>query len=134
MRTGLFRTFFTARVPPRWRGKGYEADKIPFLPRALVDGYALAMEPSRPRNAWLRMTDSMGLTEPGKKPQRQSPKTLLFFTVLWSLSAVVWSVQVVRDVSMGTSDYYLKVVLAVAFLILAIAYYVMWRNSRKGHQ
>jgi hypothetical protein len=98
-----------------------------------VDGYALAMEPGRPRNAWLRMTDTMGLTEPGKKPQRQSPKILLFFTVLWSLSAIVWLVQVVRDVSMGTADYYLKVVLAVAFLILAFAYYVMWRNSRKGH-
>lgn len=80
------------------------------------------MEPGRARNVWLRMTDAMGLTEPGKKPQRQSPKMLLFLTVLWSLSAVVWLVQVVRDVSMGASDYYWKVVLAVLFFVLAIAY------------
>lgn len=78
------------------------------------------------------MTDAMGLTEPGKKPQRQSPKMLLFLTVLWSLSAVVWLVQVVRDVSMGASDYYWKVVLAVLFFVLAIAYCVMWRNSKRG--
>lgn len=78
------------------------------------------------------MTDTMGLTEPGKKPQRQSSKILLFITVLWSLAAAVWLVQVVRDVSMGTPDYYLKVVLAILFLVLAIAYCVMWRNSKRG--
>lgn len=74
------------------------------------------------------MTDAMGLTEPGKKPQRQSPKMLLFLTVLWSLSAVVWLVQVVRDVSMGASDYYWKVVLAVLFFVLTIAYCVMFEE------
>jgi uncharacterized membrane protein YcjF (UPF0283 family) len=77
------------------------------------------------------MTDKMGLTEPGRKPPRQSPRLLLFFTVLWSLSTVVWTVQVVRDVSRGNPDYLLKAVLAVSFLVLAIASYTMWRKSKR---
>ena len=86
--------------------------------------YALAMEPGKPRNAWLRLSDTAGLTEPGRKPQRQSPRLRLFLTVLWSLAAFVWAVQVVRDVFMGNPDY-LKAVIASLFLILAIANYVM---------
>ncbi|XAS69255.1 hypothetical protein V3C33_08395 [Micrococcaceae bacterium Sec5.7] len=90
------------------------------------------MEDGRPRNAWLRMTDMMGLTEPGKKPQKQSPRVLLFLTVLWSLSTIAWLVQVIRDYSIGATDYF-KVVLAVSFFVLAVANYVMWRKS-KSHR
>jgi uncharacterized membrane protein YcjF (UPF0283 family) len=97
-----------------------------------VCGYALAMEPGRPRNAWLRMTDNMGLTEPGKKPRSPSPRLLLYFTVLWSLSTVVWTIQVVRDISSGTPEYLMKAVLAVSFLLLAIASYMMWRKSKRS--
>lgn len=88
------------------------------------------MEPGKPRNAWLRLSDTAGLTEPGRKPQRQSPRLRLFLTVLWSLAAFVWAVQVVRDVFMGNPDY-LKAVIASLFLILAIANYVMWRRSKR---
>lgn len=101
------------------RGRAW-TQTISLLPPALAYGYAPAMEPGRPRNAWLRMTDKMGLTEPGRKPPRQSPRLLLFFTVLWSLSTVVWTLQVVRDVSRGNPDYLLKASWQLLFSFLPL--------------
>lgn len=87
------------------------------------------MTGSKPRNAWLRMTDAMGLTEPGKKPQRPSSRVLLLMTVLWSASTATWSAFTFKGFSDGTPIY---VLLSVMSLVLAIANYVMWRQSRKG--
>lgn len=46
--------------------------------------------------------DAMGLTEPGKKPLRPSSRVLLFLTVLWSASTVVWSAFTFSGFSDGT--------------------------------
>jgi hypothetical protein len=85
------------------------------------------MTGGKPRNGWLRMTDAMRLTEPGKKAQWPSSRILLFMAILWSVSTVTWSAFTFM-VSDGTPIY---VLLSVMSLVLAIANYVMWRQSRK---
>lgn len=84
-----------------------------------------------PRNAWLRMTDTMGLTEPGKKAQRPGRRILLFWVVLWTLSTVLWWTRTILEFSEGTQDY-LSLILAVLTLVLAVAYSVMLWQSRKA--
>jgi hypothetical protein len=88
------------------------------------------MTGSGPRNAWLRMTDMMGLTEPGKKPPKLSRRVLLFWTVLWSLNSVLWLTLTITEFSRGNPDY-LHLILTVISLVLAVAYFVMWRQSEK---
>lgn len=84
------------------------------------------------RSARLRMTDMMGLTEPGKKAAQTSRRVLAFLTILWLSSAVLWLSLTVVELSRGNLDY-LHLALAVIFLVLAIAYFVMWLRS-KGAQ
>lgn len=73
------------------------------------------------------MTDAMGLTEPGKKPQRPSSGVLLFFD-----SPMV-------RIDRGLVSIHLQWILGrnphlcrAERLVLAIANYVMWRQSKKG--
>lgn len=101
------------------------------IPNLLDDGYRKAMTGSGPRNAWLRMTDMMGLTEPGKKAPKPSRRVLLFWTVLWSLTSVLWLTLTVMEFSRGTPDY-LHLILTVISLVLAVAYLVMWWQSKKA--
>ncbi|WP_320536627.1 hypothetical protein [Pseudarthrobacter sp. IC2-21] len=89
------------------------------------------MTGSGPRNAWLRMTDMMGLTEPGKKAPKPSRRALLFWTVLWSLTSFLWLTLTVMEFSRGTPDY-LHLILTVISLVLAVAYLVMWWQSKKA--
>jgi hypothetical protein len=89
------------------------------------------MTDGRARNAWLRVTDVMGLTEPGRRPLRPHRRLLLLSTVIWSLLALGWLTLVIRDLSEGTPDY-LRIVLVVIWFVLAVTNFVMWRKSGKS--
>lgn len=89
------------------------------------------MTGGRARNAWLRMTDVMGLTEPGRGPLRPRRRLLLLSTVIWSLLTLGWLTLVIRDLSEGTPDY-LRIVLVVIWFGLAVTNFVMWRKSGKS--
>jgi len=80
------------------------------------------------RNFWLRMTDSMGLTEPGKKPEMPRPRVLLFQVVLWFASALIWFMMVIR--TQGEIQIW-YIVLVLISLALAVANLVMLRQSKK---
>jgi succinate-acetate transporter protein len=75
------------------------------------------------------MTDRMGLTEPGVKPARPSPRALLFSVVLWFVSALLWFAMVMQAQN-GIQVLY--VVLALTSLTLSVANFVMLRQSRKN--
>lgn len=77
---------------------------------------------------WLRMTDRAGLTEPGKKPPAQSPKWLLFQTIVWSASFVLWLSFVIRS---GGQMNFLHGVLAIMSLALAVANFLMLMKSKR---
>ena len=100
------------------------------IPKHFRGGYRWAMTGSGPRNAWLRMTDMMGLTEPGKKAPRPSRRVLVFWTILWSIDSVLWLSWTAVDFSQGKADY-LHLILAVLSVVLAVAYLVMWLQSKK---
>lgn len=82
----------------------------------------------RSRNMLLRMTDQAGLTEPGKKAPLPSSGMLLFGTILWSVSAIIWIFLAVR---MQDEAQILYGVLVILSLMLAVANFVMLRKSRK---
>ena len=89
------------------------------------------MKGNGPRNAWLRMTDWMGLTEPGVKPARPSPRILRFGAVLWAASSLAWFVMAIQ--TQGEVRI-LSVVLVVLFLALAASNVVMLRQPGKATQ
>lgn len=80
------------------------------------------------RNVWLRMTDSMGLTEAGKKPERPGPRMLLFQVVLWLALALFWFMMVIQVQGEIQIWYGVLVVLCLG---LAVANCVMLRQSKK---
>lgn len=81
------------------------------------------------RNVWLRMTDALGVTEPGKKPEKPSPRILLFQTIIWFVSTLVWFA-----LAMQTEGEFqvLSVVLIVLSLVLAVGNLVRLLQSRKN--
>lgn len=81
------------------------------------------------RNFWLRMTDSMGLTEPGKKPAMPRPGVLLFQVILWSAFALISLMMAIR--TQGEIQV-MNVVLVVISLALTVANLVRLRQSKKG--
>jgi hypothetical protein len=89
------------------------------------------MTGGRARFGWLRMTDVMGLTEPGRRPLRPRRRLLLLSTVIWSLLTLGWLTLVIRDLSDGTPDY-LRIVLVVIWFALAVTNFIMWRRSSKS--
>lgn len=80
------------------------------------------------RNFWLRMTDSMGLTENGKNPEMPGPRVLLFHVVLWFASALIWFMMVIR--TQGEIHVW-YIVLVLISLALTAASLVMLRQSKK---
>lgn len=80
------------------------------------------------RSYWLRMTDWMGLTEPGKKPELPGPRALLFQVVGWFVSALIWLFLATRTEGEMRVWY---VVLVVLSLVLTVANLVMLGRSRK---
>lgn len=90
------------------------------------------MRDDRPSNAWLRMTDTMGLTDPDRKPELPRPRLLLFLAVLWSLMSVNWLVQLIREISRGPSDFLILNIISVAVSIPVAVYYVVsWRRAKR---
>lgn len=73
----------------------------------------------------------MGLTEPGRKPERPSSRFLTFSFVLWSLSAALWLTQAVLYSADQLDRLLLYLITGAISLILAIAYFVMWRTSNR---
>lgn len=73
------------------------------------------------RNVWLRMTDSIGVTEPGKKPARPSPGILALQMVGYTAMTVVFTALAFR-----TQDYIVFLIAGGTSLILAVASFVMW--------
>lgn len=82
------------------------------------------------RNPWLRMTDSMGLTEPGKKPEMPGPRLLLFQVVLWFAMTLVWIGMLTQ--TQGEDVQVLYGVLVVLSLVLTVANFVLLRRARKS--
>lgn len=80
------------------------------------------------RNVWLRMTDAMGLTQPGKEPERPGPRVLLFQVVLWLASALIWFMLGIR--AQGEFQVW-SAVLVLISLVLTVANLVMLRQSTK---
>lgn len=80
------------------------------------------------RNDWLRMTDSMGLTELGKKPERPGPRLHLLQVVLWLALALVWFRMVIR--TQGEIQVWYAVLVLIS-LALMVANVVMLRQSKK---
>jgi hypothetical protein len=86
------------------------------------------MRSSGLRDAWLRMTDALNLTEPGKKPVPPNPRLLLFGAVLWSVSALIWF----RMAFLSEGEmWFASMVLIVLSLVLAVMNLVQWRRSKK---
>lgn len=87
------------------------------------------------RNVWLRMTDSIGVTEPGKKPERPSPRMLVLQAVGYTVLTVIWSMLAFR-----TQDNIVYLIAGVLSLVLAVAAFVMLLQSKrrtdgpKGHR
>lgn len=76
------------------------------------------------------MTDMMGLSDPEKKAKPMSPKLVLIFAVAWSGIGIVWSVDVLTDITHGNLSY-LHLVLSLIYLALAVVYWVMWAKYRR---
>jgi hypothetical protein len=84
------------------------------------------------RNVWLRMTDSLGLTEPGKRPETPGPRLLWIQTIGWSASTLLWIVMLIRG-QQGHDAQILYGVLIVLSLVLAVGNFVMLRRAiRRG--
>lgn len=81
------------------------------------------------REAWLRMTDALNLTEPGKKPVPPSPRISLFAVVLWSMSSLIWFRM--AFISEGEM-WFASIVLIAISLVLVVINLVQWRKSRKN--
>lgn len=82
------------------------------------------------RNVWLRMTDSLGLTAPGRKPEMPGPRLLWIQAIGWSASTLLWVVMLVRA-PQGRDTQILYGVLVVLSLVLAVGNFVMLRRSAK---
>lgn len=73
------------------------------------------------RNVWLRMTDWIGVTEPGKKPARPSPRILVLQIVGYTVMTVCFTA-----LAFGTQDNIVFLIAAALSLIVAVASLVMW--------
>jgi hypothetical protein len=82
------------------------------------------------RNAWLRMTDSMGLTEPGKKPATPAPRILIIQTIGWFAMTLLWIGMLLQGQQEGQAQV-LYGVLVVLSLVLAVGNFVMLRRSTR---
>lgn len=80
------------------------------------------------RNVWLRMTDSMGVTESGKRPERPSPRILLFQIVCWFVSTLVWFALAIQT---DGEFQVLSAVLFVSSLVVAVGNLVRLLQPRK---
>lgn len=83
------------------------------------------------RNSCLRMTDSMGLTEPGKNPEMPGPRLLRFQVVLWFAMALVWIGMLTQ--TQGEDVQVLYGALVVLSLVLTVANFVLLRRARKAN-
>lgn len=82
------------------------------------------------RNFWLRMTDSMGLTEPGKKPERPGPRLLLFQVVLWFAMTLAWIGMLTQ--TQGEDVQVVYGALVALSLVMTVANFVLLRRARRG--
>lgn len=82
------------------------------------------MTGGRRRNVWLRMTDSMGLTETGKKPERPSPRILVLQIVGYTVMTGVFTV-----LAFWTQENIVYLIAAALSLIVAVASLVMYMRS-----
>lgn len=81
------------------------------------------------RNFWLRMTDSIGVTEPGKKPARLSPRILVLQIVGYTVMTVAFTA-----LAFWTQDNIVYLIAAALSLIVAVASLVMWiQYMRSDH-
>lgn len=83
------------------------------------------------RNFWLRMTDSMGVTEPGKQPERGSPRFLMLQAVVWLASLLVWVYFIIRTLG-DLEQQILYGGLAFLSLALVVVNIVLLRQAKKG--
>ncbi|MFJ6311592.1 hypothetical protein [Pseudarthrobacter oxydans] len=83
------------------------------------------------RNFWLRMTDSIGVTEPGKQPERGSPKFLTLQVVVWLASSGVWVYFIFRTLG-DLEQQILYGGLAFLSFALATVNIVLLRQATKG--
>lgn len=58
-----------------------------------------------------------------------NPRILLVTMAFWILYALVWLTLTVRSFAEGDRDY-VRLVLGLAALVLAVAYFVMWRQAK----
>lgn len=80
------------------------------------------------REAWLRMTDALNLTEPGKKPVPPSPRISLFAVVLGSVSSLIWF----RMAFISEGEIWIASMVLIAIsLALVVINLVQWRKSKK---
>ncbi|MET4060994.1 hypothetical protein ABIB35_002552 [Arthrobacter sp. UYP6] len=82
----------------------------------------------RPR-WWWRMTDKMGLTDPGRPAPRMTARTAAFFAVLFSALAINWLVQ--AGLSGSGENRYFYLGCAVFFLAVGTGYLLVWKRARR---
>jgi hypothetical protein len=85
------------------------------------------MAGGRRRNTWLRMTDSLGLTEPGKKPEMPGPQILQFQVLGWTAMTLLWTVMLTQT-QHGRENQILYGVLVIMSLVLVAINFVMLRR------
>lgn len=87
------------------------------------------MTQGRLRTAWLLMTDSIGLTGPGKKPELPSPRSLLVQVIVWIVLTVAWGGMVFRTQGGAQALYVFLVLMAAAMTVFQL---VRLRRSRRA--
>jgi hypothetical protein len=78
------------------------------------------------RNVWLRLTDSVGITEPGRKPEPPSLRLLVLQTVGYTVLTVIWAL-----LAVGTSDNVVYLIAGFLSLVMAVVSIVMLFRSRR---
>ena len=88
------------------------------------------MTDQAPRGRWQRMTDMMGLSDPDRIAKPMNLRLVLILAVTWSVVGIGWCAVVLTDIAHGRVSY-LRLVIGVLYLAVAVTYWFMWAQARR---
>ena len=89
------------------------------------------MRNGKPPGRLRRMTDAMGLSEPGKTPKPMNQRTAGIFALLFLLASALYLCLSVRSFLEEESVLF-PLVMGIIFLIMATVWFLEWRRSKRA--
>ena len=89
------------------------------------------MSNGKPSGRLRRMTDAMGLSEPGKTPAPMNQRTAGLLALLFLLVSAVYLYLSIKSFLEGESDLFL-LALGFTFLIGGTGWFLEWRRSKRS--